>query len=203
MIKKIKTMIKRHGFFSTISYLLVTVIFNRVGFEINTVYRSPSTGKNDNIPSGFSFFRSLDQIPDSSLVEIEKEYGANYIETIKRKFANEQVFIIGYVDNNVASTFWINYVKEDSKFPFSSYYLLCSDYTQPEYRGNGLQCKSIHFRTSIIAEHLNPNIPILIESSMTNHASLSNIKKAHFNKVGSYLSYRDTLLFSSFKKVIN
>ena len=197
-LKKILIRINHHGILSTISYLLVTVILNKIGVEINAVYRAPKTLGAETKPSNFSFFQDFNKISEDDKILIEIEYGIAYIKKLKRKLNHKEVFVIGYIDNKIASTFWIKYVENEKKLPFQTYYLLCGDYTQPEYRGQGLQRKSIDFRKHMIFQHLCSTLPIIIESSVTNHASLSNIEKCNFNKVGVYISYNEKLLYSNF-----
>jgi hypothetical protein len=197
-LKKILTRVRHHGLRSTISYLIVTVILNKVGVEINAVYSAPSALDDETKPSNFSFFKNFNMISEHDKTLIEKEYGFDYIKKLKRKLDQREIFVLGYIDNKITSTFWIKYVEGETKFPFKTYYLLCGDYTQPEYRGQGLQRKSIDFRKYVITHHLSSTIPIIIESSVTNHASLNNIKKCNFNKLGSYISFKEKLLYSNF-----
>jgi len=197
-LKKILTRIRHHGLLSTISYLLVTVILNKIGVEINAVYRAPEIFDKESKTSIFSFFMNFHMISEHDKTLLEKEYGIDYINKIKCKLEHREIFVIGYVDNNIASTFWIKYIEGERKFPFQTFYLLCGDYTQPEYRGKGLQRKSIDYRRYVISHHLTSTIPVIIESSVTNLSSLNNIKKCHFNKIGVYISYHEKLLYSNF-----
>jgi hypothetical protein len=197
-LRKILTRVKHHGLSSTISYLLVTVILNKIGIEINAVYQGQKTFDDDTKPSDFSFFQNFNNISTHDKILLEKEYGIDYLKKLKRKLDHEEILILGYIEDNIASISWLIHVQQSNKLPFKKYYLLCGNYTQPEYRGQGLQRKSIDFRRYVITHHLSSTIPIIIESSVTNHASLNNIKKCNFNKLGSYISFKEKLLYSNF-----
>jgi hypothetical protein len=194
-------MIKKHGLFSTASYLLVTVAFDKISLEINAVYNDVALHCNETNHTNFSFFKNFNDISKRDQKIIEDEYGTQYIDRLKQNINSKNIFIIGYVDNMVASTFWIKFIENETKFPFNNYYLFCGDYTQQEYRGQGLQKKSIDFRKHVVDKYLCSLGHTIIESAITNYASINSIEKSDFKRIGTYISFRNKLLYSSIKNI--
>lgn len=198
-IKKIKRQIEQYGIYKTFSYLVITVSFNKIGIEINQVFRSENERY---IKEGnFTHYNSYENIPPDVIKDISYEFGSNYLEKVERKLDNHNIFTIGYVNNCIASTSWIKFIAEkEGVLPFNNYFLLYADYTLPLFRGYGLQKKAISYRQEILSRVKPTKKDIFIESSVTNYASIKNIKRCGFNKVGTYISFRNKLIYSTVRK---
>jgi hypothetical protein len=196
-LNKIKLQYQNNGLIATLSYLFITVFLNKIGVEINFVFVLPNSSNNK--PEHFNSFTTYESIPEASKQQIQDELGSQYAKKIARKFRNNETLFIGYIDDNVASTSWIKQVTQCDKMPFENYFLLYADFTRPVYRGRGLHKSAISYRVNSLAETISSETPAIIESSITNHASIKNIIKCGFKKIGIYISYRDKVLYSSFK----
>ena len=200
MFIKFSNRIKHQGLRSTICYLVFTVLFEKIGFEItkvlNLTISSPCS-----MPSDIIIYRNIKEIPKEILSELYREYGEKYISQLHKKFLNNSILAMGMLNNKPTSSSWLADIKTDQEFSLQPYWLISNCFTFPNYRGLGFYPKSIKALCAIayLESKKRKRANIFIETSVANKASLNGIKLCGFLEYGTFLKYRDKLIFKTYK----
>ncbi|MFT5756259.1 MAG: hypothetical protein ACI9LM_000971 [Alteromonadaceae bacterium] len=200
MFKQLIIRAKKQGVFSTLTYLICTVLLERLGVEIIRLFvTKTSISLVDD--KRIHVYLPDDHLPQLLLVQIEDKCGVKYKEKMINKRKSGHIIAIANIDDCAASLAWLSKTTESSLPEKEAYWIIHGCLTFPEFRGNKLYPTMIKALSHFVAQTEYKSKSIYIESSWTNKASINGIKKCGFYDSGYTISFRDKILIN--KRTIN
>jgi hypothetical protein len=190
--------IREVGLWSTLMYLVLTVLPERVGVEFTALYRLSVEVPAD-VPEGVEVYLLEEQLPARTRHELTAGGGEPIREQIGYGFGRGYILAVGYHDDRAASLAWLSRMRRGAASMKPGDWAIHSCLTFAHARGRHLYSKSIAALTSAayLQSCAKEPMHVYIESSVANKASILGIERCGFRKVAYLLRVRDRVVFSN------
>jgi hypothetical protein len=191
--KKFRVRLNRCGLRDTLTYLVLTVLLEKLGVRVNREFEFVKTATVTALPSldGFTvtIVREVTELPDRDLRILREYGGTQFEEKIETYFdENKRCVVVRSDQGELASVCWYcQQVSAPSAHGTRCGYIdRC--FTRPEFRGLGLYPFALRFICISDEAQLGFEVDrIRIECSWFNHSSAIGIVKAGFVPTGNTL----------------
>lgn len=190
IFRKIWQRFRIFGLIPTLEYLFFTVFLEKIDFHIDIVYSIQPESIQTVKLQGFSFrlIHSVTDISDSDTQALKEYGGIELVNGFSTSLAEGEICALGYFGQELGCVCWARAIDGHDLTGRQDGFIIWRCFTLPRLRGHGMYPKTLKFLCYKLNEM--SSIPILIECSLFNHASIKGIEKAGFKFIGKVLRFR-------------
>ncbi len=176
---KIYKRVRETSLLATFQYLFLTVFLEKIGIEINSVFKFQDNTVLEKLGKFHSeVINSIIEINNQSLMSITKYGGASLIKDFELAFSKGEYCALGFWEGKIGCICWCKKI-DDNTLGKKNAYWIWHCFTLPEHRGLGLYPVTLYDLCQFLLENMESDL-IMVESSTYNISSIRGIEKAGF-----------------------